>query len=224
MIGTAFGDCLGGLLSVVVQNLEIKFNSLYKIKNIYTSFKVKDDTINVGDLYSEEEKNIIIEIDCDKSDLSEEDILKIKYKYIDLVNTNLISNKLDVKITRGKNTEELIINKDVLIQKFRIKAITLMNSMINMTNNSIEKSIYDFEKELKDNELLEDLHCKNILDNMKEYLSRNKVNTIDATHCIRSCVQELCLERSATTNVNKGNKVYSNSRKNKLAKVFSQNI
>ena len=226
MISTSFGDCLGGLLSIVVQNLELKLDVFdnYTIDKIYTNYKIKDNVIYIGDLYSEEEKNIIIDIDCnniESDDILIDKCLKIKIDYFDLVNIKLISETINSTISREPDLGEMTINKTVLIQKFRLKAIELMNNMIKMNNIDLSKSIGEFKSELQKYELDNDEYCIYILQKMQDYLNKSKINKVNATHCLRSNVQEMCLERAATCDVNNIN-IYSTGRKNKLANVFSK--
>ena len=115
----------------------------------------------------------------------------------------------------------MTINKTVLIQKFRLKAIELMNNMIKMNNIDLSKSIGEFKSELQKYELDNDEYCIYILQKMQDYLNKSKINKVNATHCLRSNVQEMCLERAATCDVNNRN-IYSTGRKNKLAHVFSK--
>ena len=95
MIATSFGDCLGGLLSIVVQNLQLKLDVFdnYTINKIYTSYKIKDNIIYIGDLYSEEEKNIIIDIDCNTiegDNMLIENCLEIKTpQYFSIINSQI---------------------------------------------------------------------------------------------------------------------------------------
>ncbi len=76
MIPDAFADCLGGLLSVVGQNIDVAFEATngVTIKKLKTKFKVtekvagKSYTVTVGDIQSEEEKDLLCDISLSKSD------------------------------------------------------------------------------------------------------------------------------------------------------------
>lgn len=69
-VSLAFADCLGGLLSVVAQNIKLKF--LGKNGCIIRSIKTRKTTnaivpekhyeIEMGDLYGEEERDVLIEV------------------------------------------------------------------------------------------------------------------------------------------------------------------
>lgn len=74
MIPDAFADCLGGLLSVVGQNINVAFEAANgaTIKKLKTKFKVTEKTagtsytVTVGDIQSEEEKDLLCEISIPK--------------------------------------------------------------------------------------------------------------------------------------------------------------
>lgn len=76
VIPDAFADCLGGLLSVVGQNIDVAFEATNgaTIKKLKTKFKVtekvagKSYTVTVGDIQSEEEKDLLCEISLSKAD------------------------------------------------------------------------------------------------------------------------------------------------------------
>eukprot|EP00299_Pterocystis_sp_00344_P019070 c9495_g1_i3.p1 GENE.c9495_g1_i3~~c9495_g1_i3.p1 ORF type:complete len:556 (+),score=155.29 c9495_g1_i3:68-1735(+) len=70
-IPLAFADCLGGLMSVVAQNIIVTVTSVspdITINNIFTNFPIetvtagKEYSIAVGDLFSEEERDILIDL------------------------------------------------------------------------------------------------------------------------------------------------------------------
>lgn len=76
MIPDAFADCLGGLLSVVGQNIDVSFEATngVTIKKLKTKFKVTEKTagqsytVTVGDIQSEEEKDLLCEISVPKTE------------------------------------------------------------------------------------------------------------------------------------------------------------
>ena len=93
--------------------------------------------------------------------------------------------------------------------------------MTNINIKELEKIIKNFTEELTKFDLHEDKYCKDILSKMNNYLRTSKINKEGALHCLRSNVQELCLERAATCNVNDNN-IYTTSRKARFAHAFSQ--
>ena len=227
MIATAFGDCLGGLLSVVVQNLEINLESFknYNIEKIYTNYKIKDNKIYIGDLYSEEEKNIIIDISCNNIDTENiliDNCIKLNLKYIDLIDTTIINSTINSTINRDSTIQKVILNNDVLIQKCRLKAINIMNTMMSLNLIELEKIIKDFKTTLEDHDLIDDIYCKDLLNKMNNYLEKSKVDKTSALHTLRSNVQQVCIERAATSDISTPT-IFSTGRKNNLAKAFSNN-
>ena len=70
-IPTAFADCLGGLVSVVAQNatLVLEGSDAATVAKVHGSYKTEDDaatkrtTVSLGDLYSEDEKDVLIALE-----------------------------------------------------------------------------------------------------------------------------------------------------------------
>lgn len=69
-IPTAFADCLGGLISVVAQNVTLSFTAHkdIQLENVLATYKtsMREDktmcTVNLGDMYAEDKKDILIKI------------------------------------------------------------------------------------------------------------------------------------------------------------------
>ena len=70
-IPTAFADCLGGLVSVVAQNatLVLEGSDAATVAKVHGSYKTEADaatkrtTVSLGDLYSEDEKDVLIALE-----------------------------------------------------------------------------------------------------------------------------------------------------------------
>lgn len=59
-VATVFGEILGGLMTTVVQNCYVKFDSTWKSLNMYTSTESNGETImNIGDINAESETIIL---------------------------------------------------------------------------------------------------------------------------------------------------------------------
>ena len=68
-IGTAFGDCVGGIMSVVGQNATLTLNTPYSLGKVLGNYKTGDfkpgdqmAAIELGDLYSEDERDVLFEM------------------------------------------------------------------------------------------------------------------------------------------------------------------
>jgi Mg-chelatase subunit ChlD len=93
-IPQSFADCLGGLLSVSAQNIKIKIEPCdgVSLKAIHSAYKKTTDTsqcveLSIGDLYSEEQKDIILEVTLDTlSQVRErQEIVKFTLYYLNVV-------------------------------------------------------------------------------------------------------------------------------------------
>lgn len=106
-VGNAFGDCLGGLLSIVAQNttLEIMGANGSTVSDVFTDYPNKrraDKTlvVDLGDLYAEEQRNILSSMNLkfppkmfsDVKNDTQIEICKVK-----LSCTNLLTKKNEVQ-------------------------------------------------------------------------------------------------------------------------------
>jgi hypothetical protein len=142
MIPTTFGKCIGGLLSIVAQNvtisLNINTNTTYTIDNVLSPFKITGDHISksiyMGDLYAGETKNIPVTFKLPKLDqlLDTLDICTVSINYYDVQEKKFNTTSHNVTITHS--TEKCPKNQNVLIHKNRIavsNAIQRANELAN---------------------------------------------------------------------------------------------
>jgi len=97
-IPKSFADCLGGLLSVVSQNitLTIEMKNDCKIEKSLSSFKTKEVEkykkleINLGDLLSEEKRDILFKLKIPKIDKENKnfDVCKVSLSYLNVIEMN----------------------------------------------------------------------------------------------------------------------------------------
>merc|ERR1712000_197036 len=113
-IATAFADCLGGLLSVVAQGIEIKLESCngvtiekvhaLKPANIVEPGKVY--RIDIGDLQEGEERDIPIDFTVPESSACDDfELLKFTVTYFDLKSESMKESSTTIKITRGNEVK-----------------------------------------------------------------------------------------------------------------------
>ncbi|GAB4859239.1 hypothetical protein Ancab_010699 [Ancistrocladus abbreviatus] len=141
VIQDAFAQCIGGLLSVVVQDLQVGFECVFpglqlgSIKSGSYQYHIAPDartgSIDVGDLYAEEERDFLVMINVPEVDRSvnETSLLKLRYSYRDpTTNENLISNEADeVKIQRPQTTGQPVVSMEVDRHRNRLKAADAMS-------------------------------------------------------------------------------------------------
>lgn len=152
-IPSAFGDCIGGLLSVAAQNLKLKLEShngvqIKKIlgapvsgKNIQSN-NASDTEVNgtsyereMGDIYSEEERNIVCLLQVPSVEKALDDpqlILSCELTGFDVIKKDTISENFIISIIRGEETK-MDKEKSIRIDVHRNRLITVQA----LTNSKI---------------------------------------------------------------------------------------
>jgi len=151
-IASSFADCLGGLLSVVAQNIIIKIEPLNGIiiSKINTTYKYEDlhgiITITIGDIQSEEEKDILFSVQLPQiSGPSNSPILLVKISYFDVINSSQVEKEAVVMVARDDSITPQV-NLAVDRQKNRIlvaDAITKAKELGDAGNISNATTIVD---------------------------------------------------------------------------------
>jgi len=125
-IATAFADCLGGLLSVVAQNIVIQIQPLNGIiiSKINTTYKVEESngitTITIGDIQSEEEKDILFSLKLPYiSQPSDSPVILLKLTYFDVIHSSQIEKEIALQLRRDDSVHPQV-NLTVDRQKNRI--------------------------------------------------------------------------------------------------------
>lgn len=139
MIQDAFAQCIGGLLSVVVQDLNVEIECINPISHLisvksgsYTSsftWDRKRGSIRVGDLYAEEERDFLVTINIPAAESSGEmSLLKVKCIYTHPVTKNTSHDSLsDVKIQRPVAvTADVLVSMEVDKQRNRNRSAEAM--------------------------------------------------------------------------------------------------
>ncbi|KAI4385485.1 hypothetical protein MLD38_003507 [Melastoma candidum] len=131
----AFAQCIGGLLSVVVQDLEVKLDCVSSNSQIvalksgsYTSTLTdngEEGSINVGDLYAEEERDFLVTVKVPVDWSSHEvSLLKVKCFYRDPITKESVhlEDAAEVKIMRPENVGVQAISREVERHLNRLRA------------------------------------------------------------------------------------------------------
>ena len=148
-VASSFADCLGGLLSVVGQNVRLilsatggaKIVKLLGTSKTYKAAPTADGglEISVGDMYSEEEKDLIIEVElpADKSGKAGGacEVLA-SLSYFDVVNTTIVSKVFagSGTIPRAKTEAAVVVEVDA--QRNRVLAAEAIKSANTMARAS----------------------------------------------------------------------------------------
>lgn len=138
-IQDAFAQCIGGLLSVVVQGLQVRIECVHpslqlgslKAGNYRSDIMAgaRIGTINVGDLYAEEERDFLVTINIPvDGSIDEMSLLKVKCAYRKPITNELVTleDAGEVKISRPNAIEEQSVSIEVDRQRNRVLAVESM--------------------------------------------------------------------------------------------------
>ncbi|KAK4779506.1 hypothetical protein SAY87_015612 [Trapa incisa] len=137
VIQDAFAQCVGGLLSVVIQELKVEIESTVQLRQLKTgSYQSSVDAagktglIVVGDLYAEEERDFLatVKVPVMQSCHDEQPILKVKCVYSDPITRETVRHEeaSQVRIQRPQKTGEQAVSLDVDRQRNRLYAAEAM--------------------------------------------------------------------------------------------------
>ncbi|GFZ13122.1 zinc finger (C3HC4-type RING finger) family protein [Actinidia rufa] len=111
-IQDAFAQCIGGLLSVVVQELQVRVECVHP-------------TLKLGDLYAEEERDFLVTVDIPVDGTSNEmSLLKVKCVYKDPITKESVTFEEadELMIQRPEITGDLASSVEVDRQRNRLRA------------------------------------------------------------------------------------------------------
>ncbi|KAL2488661.1 Zinc finger (C3HC4-type RING finger) family protein [Forsythia ovata] len=139
VIQDAFAQCIGGLLSVVVQELRVEVECINPVLHLSSiksgSYKnslamdKRKGIIEVGDLYAEEERDFLVTIDIPIDGSSDEmSLLKVRCIYKDPVSKILVTLNAanDIKIQRPIVTGPVVVSMEVDRQRNRLQSARAM--------------------------------------------------------------------------------------------------
>jgi len=135
-IPKAFGDCLGGLISVVAQNIKLVFEPISgtKVKRIITKYPTKEEIseagetisiVSLGDLYSEEDRNIICELEVPpQAEALDVKILSLKLEYFNVLTSSVTKNQVTLLVNRLDDVPPEHLVPNLLLDKQRNRITT----------------------------------------------------------------------------------------------------
>ena len=136
-IAAAFADALGGLLSVAAQNvtLDLTLSEGVEIEQLHTPFKCTETaaggrTITLGDLLSEESKDLLMEVRlpslaCDGDiDPAQFELGTLKASWFDVTTSSLQSCEMVVTVERSERLPEgMEPNLQISLQRARVETV-----------------------------------------------------------------------------------------------------
>ncbi|CAK9138728.1 unnamed protein product [Ilex paraguariensis] len=139
VIQDAFAQCIGGLLSVVIQELQVGVECVHprlQLSSIKAgSYKssvmldARSGFIEVGDLYAEEERDFLVTMDIPVDGSSDEmSLIKVKCTYTDSITKEVVTleEASGVKIQRPEITGPLVVSTEVDRQQNRLRVAEAM--------------------------------------------------------------------------------------------------
>ncbi|KAK4356366.1 hypothetical protein RND71_025337 [Anisodus tanguticus] len=138
-IQDAFAQCIGGLLSVVVQELRVEVECVHPVLHLSSikagsynaslMFDNRSGNIEVGDLYADEERDFLVMIDI-PADRSSNDmtLVKVRCTYKDPISKDIVTldHVGDVKIERPDAIGQLVVSMEVNKQRNRLRSAEAM--------------------------------------------------------------------------------------------------
>lgn len=140
VIQDAFAQCIGGLLSVVVQELHVRVNCVHPSLQLgsikagsYRTSMMADarmGTIDVGDLYAEEERDFLVTMNIPVDESSNVmSLVKVGCLYRDPITKEIVNlnEAIEVTIQRPEVAGQLVVSMEVDRQRNRLRAAEAMS-------------------------------------------------------------------------------------------------
>ncbi|XP_020259660.1 uncharacterized protein LOC109836201 [Asparagus officinalis] len=137
VIQDAFAQCIGGLLSVVVQELEVNVESVLPgvqiapIKSGSYASQVAENgrsgSINVGDLYADEDRDFLVSVNVPSVSTEDVVLLKVNCAYKDPISKETVCVEgEELRIQRPEIVRTITMSIEVDRERNRIKAAEAM--------------------------------------------------------------------------------------------------
>lgn len=185
-ISASFGECLAGILSTVAHNLKVRISGEdgCRIVSFYTRFPieehqpVKDYTVSLGSLFSQEERSILFKVSLRKFNQAAAScpLLKIKLSYTNLQNGKEEEMEIPCSISRParSSTGPMPLELDKNINRFT--AATAMEEAAHKANDAnflgARKHLFDVIEMIKKSISFTDPvysgYCGDLINDLKE--------------------------------------------------------
>lgn len=215
-IPNSFADCLGGLLSTVGQNIKVsvKPRGENKVLQSLSRFPCKktDDQleISIGDIYSEEKRDLLFEIEIPEIDYVTESfkVLDITLDYFNVLTSKIETFSFVSSIERPMKVDKFDVNYEVDKQRNRIETNEALRKAKEFSDKKdlaegrkvLQCQIERIEKSISG----EDKLCKAMVEDLKNLLKELK----DVTSYI-STGSKFMSEMEQTTNHQRNTKMTS---------------
>jgi len=189
-IPETFSDCLGGLLSVLGQNIKVQIETMQngvEIGTILSSYKKNEIDpknkveLTVGDIYSEESKNIIFTVKLPqvRSAMDIQQLFKITVNYFNVIKTENLTLEQVATVARVETMPKDVQPNPVLDkQRNRVECANALERGRNQANN---KNLNEARKELEEtiqriqkSETAQDDFCQGLVQDLQDCLGDMK--------------------------------------------------
>ncbi|KAL9258504.1 E3 ubiquitin-protein ligase WAV3-like protein [Drosera capensis] len=138
-IQDAFAQCIGGLLTVVVQQLQVDIECVHPAVGIRTmrsgsypgrtTADGRTGYINVGDLYADEERDFLVHVNVPMEQSNNDtSLLKVRCMFKDPSTREMVTLKsVEVKVSRPVTVEQEVVSIEVDRQRNRLNAAEAMS-------------------------------------------------------------------------------------------------
>ncbi|EQC42257.1 hypothetical protein SDRG_01091 [Saprolegnia diclina VS20] len=130
-VSLAFADCLGGLLSVVAQNIKVEcvaaanvsIASLKTKRPVTTNSPSTSYTVDLGDMYAEEERDILVQLTLAAWPAADTDqpLVTFNVRYANVLTSSLETTSTSVAVGRPVTVTDASLDALVVQQKHRIE-------------------------------------------------------------------------------------------------------
>ena len=161
-VPTFFADALGGLVSVVVQNIVVDISTARRdvqIQKIFTGLKIegKEDgswSVRSDDLYAEERKDIIVRLKIPplQSPVEAEGLLHVQLSYFDVQEAQSITNEAVVCVKRPEMiVGDQVADEDFLDQRLRVEVTDTIEKATSLANTgNLTGALRRVDRQLED--------------------------------------------------------------------------
>jgi len=212
-IPEAFGDCIGGLLSVVGQNVSVCVEGVdgSKITQVMTGFKTEksgeSSTVHLGDLQSEEGRDILCKVSLPSCEAGSANIIKATISYFNVLESIQVDIEQIITINRPDQlTEAVTCNPKIDQQKNRLlTAEVLIKAKQLADQGSLEPArelVRSTIKRIQESPSGNEIYCQGLLVDLQDCLSGMKdkqMYTTSGCYSISSKASSHTQQRATTS-------------------------
>jgi len=236
-IGTAFADCLGGLISVAAQGLELEFIATENctIRSVAGKFSVSEVKpgehfrVKLGNIQSGESREIIFYVDIPVSTPVDKcSLVKMKLNYFDVVSDKIVELESMINVVRcarGDLTEDLTrVNPQVDLHRNRILGAETLSKVLELSSakdfsgaSTLLKSVIET---ISSSISAQDPLCVNLLEELQcslKSVSDQHYYRNEGSYRMRQMSDSYSFQRSSTSApFRSSSKVFSTKSKEKM--------